>query len=172
MDYVTTEINNLFASLDHNSLLYNLQFLNVFVPLIAQTMVARVTSEADLAQTEMNAKRMLNFAQDIMIEDFGNDCRGVEPLNDQTSVSDKDYRVEPGFFVTNVPRWISIRVSSCDEKQHTKMGRTFYPEPFAFYNFSSTSIMRFSGRNNWQETLANFEQSIKSADGNYQDKPV
>ena len=49
MDYVTTEINNLFASLDHNSLLFNLQFMNVFVPLIAQTMVARVTSGADLA---------------------------------------------------------------------------------------------------------------------------
>lgn len=48
MDYVTSEINNLFMSLDHNSLLYNLQFLNVVVPLIAQTMVQRVIYDSDL----------------------------------------------------------------------------------------------------------------------------
>jgi hypothetical protein len=48
MNYVTSEMNNLFMSLDHNSLLYNLQFLNVLAPLIAHTMVERLVSGADL----------------------------------------------------------------------------------------------------------------------------
>ena len=32
--YATTELNNVHMSLDHNSLLYNVRFLNVFVPFV------------------------------------------------------------------------------------------------------------------------------------------
>jgi hypothetical protein len=52
------------------------------------------------------------------------------------------------------------------------MGRTYNPEPFAFYNFSSNQVVKFKIGNNWQKTLANFERSVKDSFGNYKDVPV
>lgn len=38
LSYVTTEIYDVYESLDHNSLLYNVKFLNCLVPVITETM--------------------------------------------------------------------------------------------------------------------------------------
>jgi hypothetical protein len=51
MDYATGDINNIFMSLDHNSLLYNLAFINVVVPLIAHTMFGRLVEGNDIEST-------------------------------------------------------------------------------------------------------------------------
>ena len=104
MDYVTNEMNNVFTSLDHNSLLYNLQFLNVFVPLVAHTMVQKVVSGANLTCTETKVKDLLNFAQIVEIDDFGSDCGRFEPLSDLNLGLEKEFQLQSGFYVSDAPR--------------------------------------------------------------------
>ncbi len=105
LDYVTSEVNNFFMSLDHNSLLYNLHFLNAIVPLIAHTMTERYLGST-LEQTTETAKLMLNFARSAVVSEKATSsrCEDLIPYQSGLRQLNKDYWLKPGFYITNAPR--------------------------------------------------------------------
>ena len=54
-------------SLDHNSLLWNLRFLNVIAPLITHTMAGKLLYGNSDDKTRKIAKQFLDFAQQTNI---------------------------------------------------------------------------------------------------------
>ena len=53
-----------------------------------------------------------------------------------------DYRISTGFYITNAPRYFDVQVVSCENRYRTKIGRTYYPEPFTYLKVTNESVLR------------------------------
>jgi hypothetical protein len=180
--FVTTEINNLFMSLDHNSLLYNRHFLNVFIPMLKDSSYLAFKGHSNGWILHLAKQNNLDLMALTKIVDIG--CE-EEMLNGPNLVmippNEKyethyegrtpywHFKFRPGVYFLEIPEAFDPHVFTMCQPfglEHTDIpiARARRDSSFLIIDSLGTpvsSMMRLDNDKKWTKNLANFQQSIK-----------